>query len=136
MGLDEAVRRAHVYEAAGADAILIHSKTHDSDEVTAFRCAYDGRLPVVVVPTTYPDVTVEELERDGFAMAIYANHALRRSIQAMRETLGRIAADGTTQYVEHSLATLDDVFELQGVPEMLASQSRFERIPSVRASAA
>jgi phosphoenolpyruvate phosphomutase len=127
-GLPEAVRRAHAYEQAGADAILIHSKHGDATEIMQFRAAYDGLLPVVVVPTTYPEVRVDELQRAGFAMAIYANHSLRSSIAAMRSTLARIAADGTTEHVEPSLATLDDVFELQGVPEMLEDRIRFEPI--------
>jgi len=35
-GLDEALRRAEAYHAAGADAVLIHSKKSDAEEVLAF----------------------------------------------------------------------------------------------------
>ena len=35
-GLDEALRRAEAYHAAGADAILIHSKRSVADEILAF----------------------------------------------------------------------------------------------------
>ena len=35
-GLDEALRRASAYHAAGADAVLIHSKRSDPSEVLAF----------------------------------------------------------------------------------------------------
>jgi len=115
-GQAEALRRAEVYEAAGADALLIHSKRRDPAEVFEFRDAYRGDLPVIVVPTTYNQVTAEELEQRGFAMAIYANQALRSSIRAMRETLGRIYRD----------AALKEVFDLQGVPQMLERQDRYE----------
>ncbi|URM89115.1 isocitrate lyase/phosphoenolpyruvate mutase family protein [Streptomyces sp. MRC013] len=127
-GMAEALRRAEVYERAGADALLIHSKLSEPDEVFAFREAYTGDLPVVVVPTTYHHVTVGELEERGFAMAIYANHALRSSLRAMRETLGRIMRDGTTRHVEESLASLKEIFDLQRVPQMLEQQARYEEL--------
>ena len=125
-GLEEALRRAEVYERAGADAILIHSKRSDASEVLAFRRRFAGAVPVIAVPTTYPQVRAAELEAEGFALAIYANHALRSSIRAMRRTFDRIAADGTTEHVEPELATLSEVFELQGTSEMLAVQDHFE----------
>lgn len=127
-GMGEALRRAEVYEKAGADALLIHSKLSSPDEVFVFRDAYDGDLPVVVVPTTYSQVTAEELRAHGFAMAIYANHSLRSSIQAMRETLRRILRDGTTFHVEPDITPLKEVFDLQGVPRMLDRQSHYEAI--------
>ncbi|NLU69829.1 isocitrate lyase/phosphoenolpyruvate mutase family protein [Streptomyces sp. HNM0574] len=128
LGMAEALRRAEVYERAGADALLIHSKRTDPDEVFAFRAAYSGDLPVIVVPTTYSQVTADELEQRGFAMAIYANQALRSSLRAMRETLIRIKNDGTTHHVEGELASLKDIFGLQRVPEMLEQQAHYEAL--------
>ncbi|WP_306368975.1 isocitrate lyase/phosphoenolpyruvate mutase family protein [Nocardiopsis sp. CC223A] len=127
-GMAEALRRAEVYERAGADALLIHSKIAEPDEVYAFREAYDGDLPVVVVPTTYNRVTAVELEERGFAMAIYANHALRSAIRAMRETLHRIIDDGTTFHIEPEIAPLKEVFDLQGTALMLERQNHYEAL--------
>jgi len=135
-GMAEALRRADVYERAGADALLIHSKRKDPEEVFAFREAYRGDLPVIVVPTTYNQVTVEELEQRGFAMAIYANQALRSSIRAMRETLTRIMRDGTTLNVEPELAPLKEIFDLQRMPQMLEQQERYESLGRELAEAA
>lgn len=127
-GLDEALRRARVYEAAGAHALLIHSKRRDPGEVFAFREAYCGRLPVIVVPTTYHQVTAAELQQRGFAMAIYANQALRSAIKAMRETLSRIHRDGTTCHVEDEIAPLKEIFDLQGLTQMIERQDRYEEL--------
>ncbi|ANP53481.1 phosphoenolpyruvate phosphomutase [Streptomyces griseochromogenes] len=136
LGMDEALRRAEVYERAGADALLIHSKRDDPDEVFAFREAYDGDLPVIVVPTTYNSVTADELQSRGFAMAIYANQALRSSVRAMRHTLTRIMQDGTTHHVEDELAPLKELFDLQRMPQMLDQQSRYEALGRELAEAA
>src|SRR3984957_589051 len=51
--MGEALRRAQAYHAAGADAILIHSKKANADEVFEFRREWGDRSPVVIVPTTY-----------------------------------------------------------------------------------
>ncbi|MEU8779613.1 isocitrate lyase/phosphoenolpyruvate mutase family protein [Streptomyces sp. NPDC048606] len=128
LGMDEALRRAEVYERAGADALLIHSKRTEPDEVFAFRAAYDGDLPVIIVPTTYHSVTADELQERGFAMAIYANQALRSSVRAMRDTLTRIMRDGTTHHVEEDLAPLKEIFDLQRMPQMLEQQSHYEAL--------
>src|SRR5947208_1442527 len=52
-GVDEALRRAHRYVEAGADAVLMHSKSAQPDEILSFLSQWQHRAPVVVVPTTY-----------------------------------------------------------------------------------
>ncbi len=59
-GLDEALKRAEAYKAAGADAVLIHSKKSDNSEIASFCKAWNGKHPVVIVPTKYY-TTVSEL---------------------------------------------------------------------------
>ncbi|MDA2911971.1 isocitrate lyase/phosphoenolpyruvate mutase family protein, partial [Nitrospiraceae bacterium AH_259_D15_M11_P09] len=84
-GQDEALKRAEAYAAAGADAILIHSKAPTFDELKAVAGAWSGRVPLVVVPTIFDGVTAAELEEAGFKIVIYANQAIRAGIKAMRE---------------------------------------------------
>jgi phosphoenolpyruvate phosphomutase len=127
-GMAEALRRAQVYEQAGADALLIHSKKASPEEIFAFRAAYTGELPVIVVPTTYHGVTAQELSDRGFALAIYANQALRSAVRAMKQTLAKIRNDGTTHYVEGNLAPMSEIFELQRMPDMLSQQAHYEEL--------
>ena len=125
-GIDEALTRGRAYAAAGADAILIHSKKADPSEVFEFKERFDLDIPVIVVPTTYHTVTARELAKRGFAMTIYANHVLRSAIPAMQNALARIAADGTTTNIETTLAPVSEVFRLQGLAEMLQRQEHHE----------
>ena len=88
LGQDEALKRAHAYEAAGADLILVHSKEKTPDEVVAFVKAWDGKAPIALVPTAYPQMTVarvKELKKIG--LLIWGNHAIRASVGAMRKRL-------------------------------------------------
>ena len=52
-GMEEALHRAEAYKAAGADAILIHSKQSNADEILTFCSAWNNSLPVIIVPTKY-----------------------------------------------------------------------------------
>jgi phosphoenolpyruvate phosphomutase len=128
LGLEEALRRAQAYELAGADALLIHSKQKTPDEIFSFCDAYDGELPIVVVPTTYNSVTMEQLEAGGAALAIYANQGLRGAINSTLQVYKAILAGGSSAAVEDQLAPLGKVFELQGVADLLATEDRFESI--------
>src|SRR5262249_4014668 len=112
-GLDEALTRAHAYADAGADAILIHSKQRDSDQVFGFARAWKARLPLVVVPTTYFRTQVQDFEAVGIKAVIYANHAMRAAVKAMTETLAAIHTSGSTECVEHRIAPISELFELQ-----------------------
>lgn len=52
-GQKEALKRAHAYVDAGADAILIHSKKSTPDEVIKFIKHFKNRRPVVLTPATF-----------------------------------------------------------------------------------
>ena len=124
-GMDEALKRAHAYADAGADAILIHSKSGSPGEIYEFVDKWNNQAPLVVVPTKYYDVTAEELQEKRISMVIYANHGIRASIRAMSEVFSSVYNSGNTAAVEEKISTLDEVFELQGMPQMKESELKY-----------
>lgn len=124
-GMDEALKRAHAYIDAGADAILIHSKSGIPDEIYEFVDKWKNRAPLVVVPTKYYTVTANELQKKRISMVIYANHGIRASIKAMSEVFSSVYQSGCSAPVEDQIATLDEVFELQGMPQMKESELKY-----------
>jgi len=85
-------------------------------------------------------VTTKELEEAGFKVAIFANQAIRSAIRAMRETLRHLIDAGMPHAVKDEIVTLDEVYELVGVPKMKADERRFltpdgERITAIIAAA-
>jgi phosphoenolpyruvate phosphomutase len=86
--LEEALYRAKIYVDAGADAIMIHSKSSSPEEVLSFIArfrAMDSKTTLVVVPTTYAQATEDELRDAGANVIIYANHLMRAKIKAITE---------------------------------------------------
>jgi phosphoenolpyruvate phosphomutase len=119
--LGDALERAECYQAADADAILIHSKSSSAEEVIAFArewCGREDALPLIAVPTTYYSVTKEELEAEGFSMVIYANHAMRATWAAIDRTFECIRADNCTAGIEEVLTPVADVLRFSGIHEL------------------
>jgi phosphoenolpyruvate phosphomutase len=106
--------RAHAYVAAGADAIVIHSRSPDPDQVIEFIAAWDRDTPLVLIPTTYHSLTVAQMLATGkVGMVIYANHGLRAAIAGMKRVFCQILDEGTSHGVESWIAGLPEAFALQ-----------------------
>jgi phosphoenolpyruvate phosphomutase len=114
--LDEALERAHRYADAGADAVLVHSKSVHPDQVLKFGAAWDRGVPLVAIPTTYPQVTEVELFDAGYRVVIYANHGIRATVRTVTDTLSALSRAGTAASLEGGLASMAEVFALQGMP--------------------
>lgn len=119
-GVDEALARADCYMRAGADAILVHSKDQRPDEVERFLERWHGKCPVAVVPTTYPSWSLEEAERAGASLVIYANQALRAAVRAMSTAMRVIYEDGCSAAIEADIASIGEIFDLEALDDWLA----------------
>ncbi len=124
-GLEQALHRARAYAAAGADAILVHSKSRDFEELREFSRHWSGECPLVSVPTTYSGVTLDELAACGFRLAIFANQPLRAAIRSMRETLATLRASGCAAAVEDRIASLPEVYQIVDVPQLQEDERRY-----------
>lgn len=93
-GEEDALARCRAYLEAGADGILIQSKAETPNEVLSFakrfRAEVSADKPLVVMPTTYPQITESELAAAGINIVIYANHLIRAAFPAMRRCAERI----------------------------------------------
>lgn len=130
--VDEALRRAEAYHAAGADAILIHSKRSRPDEILAFMRGWRNRAPVVIVPTTYYSTPVDVFRGAGISLVIWANHMIRSAVRAMQTTAAEIHRDQSLCDVEDQITPVREIFRLQGADELAAAEQRYlatERMP-------
>lgn len=112
-GLEEALKRADAYVQAGADAILVHSKAKDPSEIYKFCEQWQRKAPLVIVPTTYPMITEQEMLDWGIKLVIYANHGLRAAVKAMDNALNTISRDHGTHHLTATIAPMELVFEIR-----------------------
>jgi len=128
LGQQEALRRGSAYAEAGADAVLIHSKQKTPDEILAFCRAWSGRVPLVLVPTSYPKLSFADVANLGkVGLIICGNHAIRAAVAAMQTTFRRILAEGGIAGVETDIASVAEVFALQGDTRMRELESAYLR---------
>jgi len=127
LGQEEALRRAAAYVEAGADMILVHSRSRSPDEIEAFARAWRG-APLVLVPTAYPEMTVARLRALGnVGLAIWGNHAMRAAVGAMQAVFAAIRADGGIHTVEPRIASVEEIFRLQRMQDVKETERRFLR---------
>lgn len=117
-GIDNALDRCHSYVKAGADGIMIHSCKKDPAEILEFCKRFrmtDMVTPLVAVPTTYNEITEEELAQVGINIVIHANHLLRSAFYAMEETAKSILINSRSYEVDKKCLTIKEILTL--IPE-------------------
>lgn len=113
-GMDDAISRAMAYVSAGADGIMIHSRKKDPGEIAQFIQIFrdrDATTPVVVVPTSFNTVTVDEFREMGVDIVISANHMLRSAYPAMLRAAKLILENGRSLEADAECMSIKDILE-------------------------
>ena len=114
-GMDDALERAFAFVAAGADGIMIHSRKKDPAEIFEFCDKFrekDSKTPIVVVPTSFNQVTEEELHSHGVNIVIYANQLMRAAFPVMKQTAEGILKAHRALEVDSTLMPFKDIIRL------------------------
>ncbi|MBR2696505.1 MAG: phosphoenolpyruvate mutase [Parasporobacterium sp.] len=114
-GMEDALERAFAFRDAGADGIMIHSRDKDPAEIFEFCDKFreqDKKTPIVVVPTSYNQVTEEELSAHGINIVIYANQLMRAAFPVMKQTAEGILRAHRAKEVDSSLMPFKEIIRL------------------------
>jgi len=113
-GMEDALTRAEAYIKAGADGIMIHSRHKDPAEIIEFMQKFrakDKDTPVVVVPTSFNAVTVEEFIDMGVNVVVTANHMLRSAYPAMLNVAKSVLENGRSLEAEPDCMSIKEILE-------------------------
>tara|TARA_B100000131_G_scaffold87687_1_gene84547 strand:- start:28459 stop:29772 length:1314 start_codon:yes stop_codon:yes gene_type:complete len=116
-GQEDALKRADAYVKAGADAIMIHSKSDTPQEILDFIATFrkeDTYTPIIVVPSTYNTITETELQLAGANLVIYANHLLRSAYPAMLNTAKKILENERSFEANDQCLSIKEIIRLIG----------------------
>lgn len=114
-GMDDALERAFAYVEAGADGIMIHSRKKDPAEILEFCDRFrekNSRTPIVVVPTSFNQITEGELAEHGVNIVIYANQLTRSAFPAMEQTARDILRYHRAKEVDDRLMPIKEIITL------------------------
>jgi len=126
LGMKEALKRADAYEKAGANAILIHSKQKNPDEIFEFTDTWKGNIPIAVIPTTYDSVKLSDLYEHKIKMVIYANQTLRAAYSAMENLLKEMAVTEKISDIKQKMSSMNEIFDLQEMYDIKNEEKKLE----------
>ena len=117
-GMEDALNRAFAFTAAGADAIMFHSRKKDPAEIFEFVQKFREKntvTPIVVVPTSFNTVTEQEFKDRGVNVVIYANQLTRTGFPAMQEAARTILEHHRAKECDDKCMSIKDIITL--IPE-------------------
>lgn len=127
-GLEAALERAYAYQKAGADLVLVHSKRKTPEEIEAFVRAWNGTTGIVIVPTAYPEMTVQRIRAlEKIQMVIYGNHAIRAAVGAMQDVFARILVEGGIESINNDIPSVKEIFRLQDMDTLRRCEQAYLR---------
>jgi 2,3-dimethylmalate lyase len=128
--LNDALRRARLYRAAGADVIFFEApQTEEEIETVAaelsdvpllFNWAEGGKTP----PISY-----QRLRTLGVRIIIFPISTLLAATRGIREVLETIRADGTPAAALSGLPRFGEFTDFVGLPEIQELEQRFSSLP-------
>ena len=113
--LNDAIKRAEAYVKSGANAILIHSKSKNPNEIFSFSKVFlksKYYRPIIVVPSTYSKTLEKDLIKNGIKIVIYANHLLRASYPAMIAAAKSILVNQRAIKIEKKITPIGQILDL------------------------
>lgn len=117
-GMEDALKRAFAFTAAGADAIMIHSRKKDPAEIFEFveKFRKENKVtPIVVVPTSFNTVTEDEFKQRGVNVVIYANQLTRTGFPAMQDAARTILENHRAKECDDKCMSIKEIITL--IPE-------------------
>ena len=123
LGLDEALRRAALYEAAGADVIFVESPESEAELERIGKEVSKPLLANMVEFGKTPRVEVARLKKWGFDLAIYPGLGFSVAAEAMRQAWSHLKDKGTSNGV--AAPQYRDMHELMGFPEVWDFEKRW-----------
>lgn len=117
-GMEDALERAFAFSKAGADAIMIHSRKKEPDEIFEFVEKFrieNTSTPIVVVPTSFNTVTEQEFKERGVNVVIYANQLTRSGFPAMQNVAKTILTNHRAKEADDMCMSIKEIINL--IPE-------------------
>jgi 2-methylisocitrate lyase-like PEP mutase family enzyme len=129
LGLEEALRRAAAYRAAGADVLFVEAPVGE-DEVQAVARAFPDTPLLINLGGAgkTPMLPVSRLEALGFRLAIYPGDLQKAAIRAMREVAAALRRDGTTEAVADRMVSFEERFEIVGLSHFRPLETRHRSV--------
>ena len=126
-GLEEALLRGKIYQKAGADVLFIESP-ESIDEMKIINETLKGvpTLANMLEGGRTPNLTTEELEKLGFAVAIYCTGPLYVATKAVKDYLQELKTKKTTVGKYRDMISFEEFNKFIGLPEYRNLEEKYK----------
>lgn len=125
-GFEDAVARANAYAEAGADVVFFDG-VETLEQLRDIPSLVDvPAMANMVEGGVTPFLAAGELERMGYALAIYPTTPYFAALGAMRDVLDTLRTEGTSEPLFDRMGTFGEWQEVTGVAEAMEFVRRFE----------
>jgi 2-methylisocitrate lyase-like PEP mutase family enzyme len=125
-GLEDAIRRGHLYREAGADVLFIEAPESEA-ECEAIGRAFAG-IPLLfnwADSGKTPPMPLDRVRAFGYRLVIYPISTLLAATTAMQQVVATIARQGTPLPYADRMLTFPAFNEFIGLPEVRALEQEF-----------
>jgi 2-methylisocitrate lyase-like PEP mutase family enzyme len=117
-GFEDAIRRGRAFAELGVDAVFVEAPQSEAELEEIPRALANVPLLVNVFKGgKTPMLPVERLQQMGYRIAIYPSETQRAAIHAMRQALGLLKREGTTEKMDDALTTFKERDKVVGLDE-------------------
>ncbi len=125
-GFDDALKRGRAFAALGVDAVFVEAPQSEAELEEIPRAIPNVPLLVNVFKGgKTPMLPAERFEKMGYRIAIYPSETQRAGIHAMRQVLGVLKRDGTTESMDDMLTTFKDRDKVVNLEEWQGMEQKF-----------
>lgn len=128
LGLDEAIRRAKMALAAGADMIFVEAP-QSVDELKRVADEIDAPLMANMIEHgKTPLLSAQELEQMGYTLVIYPLATLYMAARAVQEAAAELKARGTTAGLVNRMLAFHEFNALVGLEELQKLEQKYKTV--------
>jgi 2-methylisocitrate lyase-like PEP mutase family enzyme len=124
-GADEAIRRAKMYQDAGADLVFVDGIKTIAEVETVARHVAGPKVVSIVDGNETVALTARELEEMGFSLVFYAVSTLFSAVKAINDTLAALKRDGTPKARAGEMISYQDYCEIVDLKRFAALDEAF-----------
>lgn len=124
-GFEAAIERAQRYQEAGADMIFVEAPRDMQQLQTITSSLEVPALYNMAASGKTPFLSVDEIGKLGFKLILYPNFMMLAAIPAMHKVLQELKQTGTVKHLVDQVASFQDFFNLLGMDEVQALESRY-----------
>jgi len=107
-GIDEAIRRAHLYQEAGVDLVFVDGIKKIAEVEAIARAVQGPKVVSIVDGNETTALTAKDLQDMGFSVVFYAVTALFTAVKAVSDALAELQRAGTPKASERAMVSYAD----------------------------